>query len=165
MVQIIWLVIASLLTFTAGYLAYSRYLAQFVGLDDSRQTPAHEFEDGQEYVPTKKPVLLGHHYSSIAGGAPIVGPITAGVLWGWLPALAWIAIGNPLMGAVHDFSSLSSSLRHDGKSIGTIIGEYVGSRGRRMLLWFAFRSSWSSRCSRWSSVSSSTRSRRRRRRA
>jgi carbon starvation protein len=138
MVQIIWLVIASLLTFTAGYLAYSRYLAQFVGLDDSRQTPAHEFEDGQEYVPTKKPVLLGHHYSSIAGGAPIVGPITAGVLWGWLPALAWIAIGNPLMGAVHDFSSLSSSLRHDGKSIGTIIGEYVGSRGRRMLLWFAF---------------------------
>jgi len=138
MVQIIWLVIASLVTFSVGYLAYSRYLAQFVGLDDSRQTPAHEFEDGQEYVPTKKPVLLGHHYSSIAGGAPIVGPITAGVLWGWLPALAWIAIGNPLMGAVHDFSSLSSSLRHDGKSIGTIIGEYVGSRGRRMLLWFAF---------------------------
>ena len=85
MVQIIWLVIASLLTFTAGYLAYSRYLAQFVGLDDSRQTPAHEFEDGQEYVPTKKPVLLGHHYSSIAGGAPIVGPITAGVLWGVAP--------------------------------------------------------------------------------
>ena len=138
MVQIIWLVIASLVTFSVGYLAYSRYLAQFVGLDDSRQTPAHEFEDGQEYVPTKKPVLLGHHYSSIAGGAPIVGPITAGVLWGWLPALAWIAIGNPLMGAVHDFSALSSSLRHDGKSIGTIIGEYVGSRGRRMLLWFAF---------------------------
>ena len=138
MVQIIWLVIASLVTFSVGYLAYSRYLAQFVGLDDSRTTPAHEFEDGQEYVPTKKPVLLGHHYSSIAGGAPIVGPITAGVLWGWLPALAWIAIGNPLMGAVHDFSALSSSLRHDGKSIGTIIGEYVGSRGRRMLLWFAF---------------------------
>ncbi|MDR9445544.1 MAG: carbon starvation CstA family protein [Haloquadratum sp.] len=138
MVQIIWLVIASLVTFSVGYLAYSRYLAQFVGLDDNRTTPAHEFEDGQEYVPTKKPVLLGHHYSSIAGGAPIVGPITAGVLWGWLPALAWIAIGNPLMGAVHDFSALSSSLRHDGKSIGTIIGEYVGSRGRRMLLWFAF---------------------------
>ena len=138
MVQIIWLVIASLVTFSVGYLAYSRYLAQFVGLDDARTTPAHEFEDGQEYIPTKKPVLLGHHYSSIAGGAPIVGPITAGVLWGWLPALAWIAIGNPLMGAVHDFSALSSSLRHDGKSIGTIIGEYVGSRGKRMLLWFAF---------------------------
>jgi carbon starvation protein len=81
---------------------------------------------------------LGHHYSSIAGGAPIVGPITAGVVWGWVPALLWIAIGNPLMGSVHDFVSLSGSLRHEGKSIGYIIGEYVGDRGKNMLLWFAF---------------------------
>ncbi|SFR32001.1 carbon starvation CstA family protein [Halogeometricum limi] len=138
MVQVIWLVAAVLALFTAGYLGYSRYLAQFVELDDSRETPAHKYEDGQEYVPAKKPVLLGHHYSSIAGGAPIVGPITAGVVWGWVPALAWIAIGNPLMGSVHDFVSLSASLRHEGKSIGYIIGEYVGERGKNMLLWFAF---------------------------
>ncbi|ELZ88200.1 carbon starvation protein CstA [Haloferax elongans ATCC BAA-1513] len=138
MVQVIWLVVAVLAMFTAGYFGYSRYLAQFVELDDSRDTPAHKYEDGQEYVPAKKPVLLGHHYSSIAGGAPIVGPITAGVVWGWLPALAWIAIGNPLLGSVHDFVSLSSSLRHEGKSIGYIIGEYVGERGKNMLLWFAF---------------------------
>ncbi|MBX0293442.1 carbon starvation CstA family protein [Haloarcula nitratireducens] len=138
MVQVIWLVVATLLTFSIGYLGYSRYLAQFVELDDSNETPAHKYEDGQEYVPSKKPVLLGHHYSSIAGGAPIVGPITAGVVWGWVPALLWIAIGNPLMGSVHDFVSLSGSLRHEGKSIGYIIGEYVGERGKKMLLWFAF---------------------------
>ena len=138
MVAIIWLVLAVLVLFTAGYVSYSRYLARFVELDESNETPAHKYEDGQEYVPAKKPVLLGHHYSSIAGGAPIVGPITAGVVWGWVPALLWIAIGNPLMGAVHDFVSLSSSLRHEGKSIGYIIGEYVGDRGKNMLLWFAF---------------------------
>jgi len=138
MVQVIWLVLAVLVMFSAGYLGYSRYLANFVELDESRETPAHKYEDGQEYVPAKKPVLLGHHYSSIAGGAPIVGPITAGVVWGWVPALLWIAIGNPLMGSVHDFVSLSGSLRHEGKSIGYIIGEYVGDRGKNMLLWFAF---------------------------
>ncbi|QZY00750.1 carbon starvation CstA family protein [Halobaculum rubrum] len=138
MVAVMWLVLAVLVLFSAGYLGYSRYLARFVELDGDRETPAHKYEDGQEYVPSKKPVLLGHHYSSIAGGAPIVGPITAGVVWGWVPALLWIAIGNPLMGSVHDFVSLSSSLRHEGKSIGYIIGEYVGDRGKNMLLWFAF---------------------------
>ena len=137
-IAIIWLVLGVLVLFSMGYLTYSRYLAQFVELDDSNETPAHKYEDGQEYVPAKKPVLLGHHYSSIAGGAPIVGPITAGVIWGWIPALLWIAIGNPLLGATHDFISLSSSLRHEGKSIGHIIGEYVGERGKNMLLWFAF---------------------------
>ena len=138
MTQIIWIIAAVLVTFTAGYMWYSRYLAQFIGLDAEADTPAHKYEDGQEYVPSKKPVLLGHHYSSIAGGAPIVGPITAGAVWGWVPALLWIAIGNPLMGAVHDFVSLSGSLRHEGKSIGYIVGEYVGESGKNMLLWFAF---------------------------
>ncbi|PSP54695.1 carbon starvation protein A [Halobacteriales archaeon QS_1_67_19] len=138
MAQVITLIGLSLITFTIGYLGYSRYLAQFVELDDDRETPAHKYNDGQEYVPSKKSVLLGHHYSSIAGGAPIVGPITAGAAYGWLPAILWIAIGNPLFGAVHDFMSLSASVRHEGKSIGYIIGEYVGERGKNMLLWFAF---------------------------
>jgi len=130
MTQIIWIIAAVLVTFTMGYVGYSRYLTQFVELDEEAETPAHKYEDGQEYVPSKKPVLLGHHYSSIAGGAPIVGPITAGAIWGWVPALLWIAIGNPLMGAVHDFVSLSGSLRHEGKSIGYMIGEYVGESGK-----------------------------------
>ncbi|MGM0397482.1 MAG: carbon starvation CstA family protein [Halobacteriota archaeon] len=136
--QAIWLVLIVLAIFTVAYLGYSRYLARFVELDNAKETPAHKYEDGQEYVPAKKPVLLGHHYSSIAGGAPIVGPITAAAWWGWLPALLWIGIGNPLMGSVHDFVSLSGSIRHEGKSIGYIIGEYVGDRGKNMLLWFAF---------------------------
>ena len=138
MVQVIWLVVLTLITFSVGYLGYSRYLARFVELDDDRETPAHKYRDGQEYVPSEKPVLLGHHYSSIAGGAPIAGPITAAAAFGWLPAILWVAIGNPLFGAVHDFMSLSSSMRHEGKSIGYIIGEYVGERGKNMLLWFAF---------------------------
>jgi len=138
MTSVIWIVVAVLSTFTVGYMGYSRYLSQFVELNDERETPAHKYEDGQEYVPAKKPVLLGHHFSSIAGGAPIVGPITAGAIWGWVPALLWVAVGNPLMGAVHDFISLSGSMRHEGKSIGYIVGEYVGERGKNMLLWFAF---------------------------
>jgi carbon starvation protein len=136
--QAIWLVLFVLVIFTAAYLAYSRYLARFVGLDEENETPAHKYEDGQEYVPAKKPVLLGHHFSSIAGGAPIVGPITAGVWWGWVPALIWVAVGNPILGSVHDFLSLSTSLRHEGKSIGYVMGQYVGERGKNMLLWFAF---------------------------
>jgi len=131
-------VVLTLVSFTVAYLGYSRYLSQFVDLDDERETPAHKYRDGQEYVPSKKPVLLGHHYSSIAGGAPIVGPITATVVWGWVPAFLWVAIGNPLFGSVHDFMSLTASMRHEGKSIGYIIGEYVGERGKDMILWFAF---------------------------
>ena len=138
MVSVATVVVLSLVTFTVGYVAYSRYLSQFVELDDETETPAHKYNDGQEYVPSEKPVLLGHHYSSIAGGAPIVGPITAGAAFGWLPAILWIAVGNPLFGAVHDFMSLSASVRHEGKSIGYIVGQYVGDRGKDMLLWFAF---------------------------
>jgi len=138
MTSVIWIVAVVLATFTVGYMGYSRYLSRFVELDDDRETPAHKYEDGQEYVPAKKPVLLGHHFSSIAGGAPIVGPITAGAIWGWVPAMLWVAIGNPLMGAVHDFISLSSSIRHEGRSIGYIVGQYVGEKGKNLLLWFAF---------------------------
>ncbi|WP_247730802.1 carbon starvation CstA family protein [Halovivax limisalsi] len=137
--QVIWFVVIVLATFTAGYVGYSTYLArELTELDDERETPAHRYADGQEYVPSKKPVLLGHHFSSVAGGAPIAGPLTAVAAFGWAPALLWVAIGNPLFGAVHDFMALVSSVRHEGKSIGYIVGEYVGERGKNMLLWFAF---------------------------
>ncbi len=139
MVSVVWLVGLTIITFTIGYFGYSRYLAsQIAELDDANETPAHKYQDGQEYVPSKKPVLLGHHFSSIAGGAPIAGPITAVAAFGWLPALLWVAIGNPILGAVHDFMALSASIRHEGKSIGYVIGEYVGKRGKNMLLVFAF---------------------------
>jgi len=136
--NVIWLITIALVVLGAAYLTYGRYMARFLELDDGQTTPAHEYEDGQEYVPAKKPVLLGHHFSSIAGGAPIIGPITASFVWGWLPAFLWIIIGNPLFGAVHDITALTSSIRHRGRSIGYVLGEYVGQRGKQMLLWFAF---------------------------
>ncbi|MFB6283373.1 MAG: carbon starvation protein A [Halobacteria archaeon] len=137
MTQAILLVVISIVLFSLGYLGYSRYLARMVNLGENDETPAHKYEDGEEYVPANKTVLLGHHFSSIAGGAPIVGPITAGVWWGWVPSIIWIGLGNPLIGAVHDFMSLSTSVRHDGKSIGYIIGQYLGDKGKKMFLWFA----------------------------
>ncbi len=135
---LIWLVLGVVVVFSVAYLGYSRYLASFFELDDRRPTPAHTHQDGREYVPSRKIVLAGHHFSSIAGGAPIVGPITAALIWGWLPALLWVVIGNPLMGAVHDFVAMVGSLRHQGKSVGSILGKYLGPQSKQSLLWFAF---------------------------
>ncbi len=136
--QLIWLVVFVLVIFSVAYLGYSRYLARLVELDGTRQTPAHRHQDGKEYVPARKIVLVGHHFSSIAGGAPIVGPITAALIWGWVPALLWVVIGNPLLGAMHDFIAMVGSLRHDGKSVGSVLGTYLGPRNKNLLLWFAF---------------------------
>ncbi|NIV46687.1 MAG: hypothetical protein GWN46_07670, partial [Gammaproteobacteria bacterium] len=92
-----------------------------------------ELEDGVDYVPTRLGVLWGHHYTSIAGAAPIVGPAIA-VIWGWLPALLWVALGTVLMGAVHDFAALVISLRHRGRSIGEIAGRVISPRVRTLFL-------------------------------
>jgi len=120
--------------FLFGYLFYSKYLAERVfSLDDSRKTPAHELMDGVDYVPTNKWILLGHHFTSIAGAGPIVGPAIA-VIWGWVPALLWVVLGAVFIGAVHDFSSLVTSVRHRGMSVGTILGEYAGERARVVFL-------------------------------
>ena len=99
------------------------------GLTRAEPVPAAELEDGIDYVPTPKQVLWGHHYTSIAGAAPIVGPAIA-VIWGWLPALLWVALGSVFMGAVHDFSALVISLRHRGHSIGEIAGQVISPRVR-----------------------------------
>ena len=101
--------------FALGYRYYSRFLStRIFQLADDEPVPARELEDGVDFVPTRKDVLWGHHYTSIAGAAPIVGPAIA-VIWGWLPALVWVAVGTVFMGAVHDFSALVISLRHQGK--------------------------------------------------
>ncbi len=124
----------ALLMYGAGFFFYSRYLSQKVfGLDDSRKTPAHELEDGVDYVPTNKWILLGHHFTSITGAGPIVGPAIA-VIWGWVPALLWVVLGAVFIGAVHDFGALVTSIRHKGRSIGTILGEYAGERARVLFL-------------------------------
>jgi len=132
--QAVPLILLAFLAYAFGYLVYSRYLAEKVfGLSDERETPAREFEDGVDFVPTNKWILLGHHFTSITGAGPIVGPAIA-VIWGWLPAFLWVVLGAVFIGAVHDFAALVTSIRHKGKSIGTILGEYAGERARILFL-------------------------------
>lgn len=123
-----------LISFYLGYRFYSRYFAEKVfGLSDEEITPAHEFSDGVDYVPSNKHVLFGHHFASIAGAAPIIGPAIA-VFWGWLPAILWVAIGTIFMGAVHDFSALVISARNKGRSVGDLAGIFLNSRVRTLSL-------------------------------
>lgn len=120
-----------------AYLTYGRWLAKQWGVDPSRSTPAHDMEDGMDYVPAKAPVLLGHHFSSIAGAGPINGPIQAAV-FGWVPVLLWVLIGGVFFGAVHDFGALFASIRNKGKSIGEVISASMGSRAKKLFLVFAY---------------------------
>ncbi|MBA2243777.1 MAG: carbon starvation protein A, partial [Gemmatimonadetes bacterium] len=132
------LLIVGLLAFATGYRFYSRYLAAHIyRLDPDFRTPAHEFEDGVDYVPTNRHVLFGHHFTSVAGAAPIVGPAIA-VIWGWLPAFLWVVIGTIFAGAVHDFGALWISARHKGHSIGTLTQGIIGSRARTLFLLIIF---------------------------
>jgi len=133
-----WVCLSGLIVLGLGYRFYSRFLARVVfQLRDDEPVPSREMGDGVDYVPTKRPVLFGHHYASIAGAAPIIGPAIA-VVWGWLPAVVWIVVGSVLMGAVHDFSVLVLSMRHRGKSVGQISAEVLGPRTRPLFLLVIF---------------------------
>lgn len=126
--------IAVLALYAVGYRFYSKFLAEKVfRLRRDEPVPSRELEDGIDFVPTKAHVLWGHHYTSIAGAAPIVGPALA-VIWGWLPALLWVTLGSVFMGAVHDFSALVISLRNRGRSIGDIAAAIIGPRARTIFL-------------------------------
>ena len=130
--------IAGLVSFALAYRFYSRFLARKVfDLCEDEPVPAREFEDGVDFVPTNKHVLFGHHYSSIAGAAPIIGPAIA-VIWGWVPAILWVVLGTIFMGAVHDFSTLVMSVRHRGNSVGHIIADVIGPRTRALFLFVIF---------------------------
>lgn len=121
-----------------GYLFYSRFLAQRVfQLSAAEPVPAVEKADGIDYVATPRPVLFGHHYASIAGAAPIIGPAIA-VVWGWLPAIVWIVVGSVLMGAVHDFATLVLSMRYGGNSVGQVSAKIIGPRTRPLFLLVIF---------------------------
>ncbi len=129
---LIWLVF--------GYFAYGRWIAKQFKLDDSRETPANAVNDGEDFVPTKPFYLFGQHFSAIAAAGPIAGPILACQAFGWLPCLIWIALGVVLIGAVHDFSTLASSVRHGAQSIAEIAREKLGNgAGRAMMafIWIA----------------------------
>ena len=120
-----------------GYVTYGSWLAKKWGVDPQKKTPAHELYDGNDYVPAKAPVLLGHHFSSIAGAGPINGPIQAAI-FGWVPVLLWVLIGGIFFGAVQDFSSLFASIRHKGRSIGAVIAENMGSRAKKLFIIFSY---------------------------
>ncbi len=132
------LLAVGIMAFLSGYLIYSRYISQFIyRLDPDFVTPAHEFEDGIDYLPTNRHVLFGHHFTSVAGAAPIVGPAIA-VIWGWLPAFLWVVLGTVFAGAVHDFGTLWISTRHKGNSIGTLAATIIGSRAKVLFLLIIF---------------------------
>ncbi|MCR5771132.1 MAG: carbon starvation protein A [Butyrivibrio sp.] len=131
------LLIVSIAILACGYVFYGGWLAKQWGIDPKRKTPAHELEDGMDYVPAKTPVLMGHHFSSIAGAGPINGPIQAAV-FGWVPVLLWVLIGGIFFGGVHDFGALFASLRNKGQSIGEIIDNSMGKKSKRLFLTFGY---------------------------
>lgn len=129
------LTISSLILFIA-YFIYGSFLERRLKINPKLITPAHTLKDNVDYVPAKKPILLGHHFATIAGGGPIVGPITA-IVFGWLPALLWVILGSIFIGGVHDYTALQASIRHKAKSVGEIIKQYMGEGGQVLFLLFA----------------------------
>ena len=131
------LLVIALVALGCGYRFYGTWLSQKWGVDNNKETPAHTMEDGIDYVPAKAPVLMGHHFSSIAGAGPITGPISAAA-FGWLPCSLWIIIGGIFFGGVHDYGALFASVRHGGKSIGEIISANMSKRAKSLFIIFAY---------------------------
>ncbi|MBY6037807.1 carbon starvation protein A [Fictibacillus nanhaiensis] len=130
----IWLAIIGMLMFTFGYKYYSKFVAEKIyKLDPNYVTPAHKYNDGVDFVPTNKFVLWGHHFSSVAGASPIVGPAIA-LYWGWLPAFLWVIFGTVFAAGIHDFGTLVLSARHKGQSVGSITSTIIGKRAKVMFL-------------------------------
>jgi len=130
----------------AGYLVMYQLYGKYIGnkifkLSDKKKVPSVEFEDGVDFVPTKKEVIFGHHFASIAGTGPIVGPAIA-VIWGWLPALIWVFVGSIVMGAAHDLGTLIISMRNEGKSISEYTGKYINTRTKYFFFFIVFLELW-----------------------
>ncbi len=132
---VIFLITAVILVI--GYVCYGGWLAKQWGVDANRPTPAHELEDGVDYVPAPPYVVLGHHFSSIAGAGPINGPIQAAV-FGWVPVLLWVLIGGIFFGAMHDFGSLFASIRHKGQTLATVVAENIDDTAKKLFCIFAY---------------------------
>ena len=120
--------------YLVAYHTYGRWLSRKIfKLDADAVVPSHELRDDVDFVPTKKEVIFGHHFTSIAGTGPIVGPAIA-VFWGWLPALVWVLVGSIFFGAVHDFGALVVSLRNRGQTVGEVAGRLINTRARLLFL-------------------------------
>ena len=132
----ILIIVAAIVLLLIGYVGYGSWLAKQWGIDPKKTTPAVEMEDGVDYVAAKPAVLMGHHFSSIAGAGPINGPIQAAV-FGWVPVFLWCIIGGIFFGGLQDFGSLFASIRHNGKSVGEIIRDSMGRRAQKLFTIFA----------------------------
>ncbi len=132
------LVVLTILILGVAYLTYGRHLANQLGLDASRPTPACAKNDGQDFVPAKAPLLVGQHFSAIAAAGPIVGPILAGLWFGWLPAVLWIILGAIFVGGMHDITSLTASVRHKAASVGELARQYMSPTAHVLFLTFVW---------------------------
>jgi carbon starvation protein len=130
------LLILSIILLFSGYVIYGRFLSRWFNLNEQTKTPANQFNDNIEFIPTNKYYLLGQHLSAIAAAGPIVGPILAGTWFGWAPTFIWIILGGIFIGGVHDFGTLVASLRHQGKSIAEVIKETIGQKTYILFLFF-----------------------------
>ncbi len=131
------LVLIALVLYVVAYKLYGGFITKRLEVNNSIETPSHTMYDGVDYVPAKAPVLLGHHFASIAGAGPIVGPVIAAG-FGWLPVYLWVIFGAIFIGGVHDYSSIVASIRHQSKSIGFVIQSYLGLNGKKLFLIFSW---------------------------
>ena len=131
------LLLISAIILILAYRFYGSFVYKKFGLSDLQKAPSHRLRDGVDYEPSKPIVVLGHHFASIAGAGPIVGPIIA-ITFGWIPAVIWILVGGIFFGAVHDLGSMAASLKTDGKSIGVIIRNKIGAKGKQLFVLFSF---------------------------
>ena len=132
------IMIVTFVGYVIAYKTYGRFIAQkLFQLNPNNTVPAIEQADGKDFIASKKEVTFGHHFTSIAGTGPIVGP-AIGIIWGWVPALLWVFLGSIFMGAVHDFSALVISMRHQGRSISDITGDLINKKVRLMFFCIVF---------------------------
>ena len=132
-----YLLLIAAACFLGGYLIYAKWLTKVLGVDPAKPTPAHVKNDGKDYVPANSTVLFGHHFAAIAGAGPIVGPVLAAE-FGWASVALWIILGCVFIGAAHDMIAMFLSVRHEGQSIGSVIGEILGKPGKIMFLFFCW---------------------------
>jgi len=130
--------IVAVIAFSVGYVVYGRFMSDVYGLDNDRKTPAETLDDGIDYCAAHPAVLGGHHFASIAGAGPIIGPIAAAGIFGWVPVYLWCLVGSLFFGGPHDMGALVASMRHEGKSIGEVVDRWIGRRAKMLFLSFAW---------------------------
>ncbi len=136
--SLLLIVVLSAIVLSLAYVTYGRLLSRLLEIDPNAETPAYELRDDVDYVPTETKFLMSQHFSAIAAAGPIVGPITAGVMFGWLPALIWILVGSIFIGGVHDMSALVASVRHKARSIAEVVRDHMTQRSYLLFLSFVW---------------------------